>query len=151
MNCQAQATLLGAETSHAQLVSHTGGLPKLMSFMQGPEEGTWCALEEEGKRTSWIAIMQQLGFIYMKGVLLTKLLWSYLSNVAWSNTDMAWLLIAQLQRLTDVSVRVLRTSPRMSQSVQGLMEMEACMSSSSAHSSTTCRIRRKQALWSVQL
>ena len=52
-----------------------------MSFIQGPEEEMYCGWEVEGKRTSWIATSQQLGFIYIQGLLLTKLPQSYLSNI----------------------------------------------------------------------
>ena len=72
-----------------------------MSFMQGLEESSQCAVEGEGKRTSWILRATTLGFIYTLDVLLSKLSLS----VSVSSNDKALtcrsLLIAYLIVLTD--------------------------------------------------
>ena len=90
------------ETSHTQLVSHTGEYQSVCPFSKDQRKVSKCGQEEEGKRASWIAIAQQLVFIYIQGVLLTKLLWSYPSNIVGLNADAAWLLIMLSIMLTDV-------------------------------------------------
>ena len=56
------------------LVSHSGEITRLLSFIQGQkEEWSHCAQGEEGKRTSWILRATTLGFIYTLDVLLSKL------------------------------------------------------------------------------
>ena len=73
VNKSRKTTLLGVETSHALLFSHSGGDLGFASFIQGQEESSHCGRGEEGKRTSWIARATILGFIYTLNESLTKL------------------------------------------------------------------------------
>ena len=73
-------TQSGVETSHTHPVSHTGGFTKLVSFVQGPEEGSQCAQEGVGKRTSWILRVTTLELIFILVLLLTKLSTKHMSK-----------------------------------------------------------------------
>ena len=59
------------------LVSRTGVILGLVSFIQGPEEsGHSTHKGRKAERTSWILRATTLGFIYTLDVLLSKLPWS---------------------------------------------------------------------------
>ena len=84
------------------LVSRTGGILGLVSFIQGPEESDHSAHKgKKAKRTSWILRATTLGFIYTLDVLISKLSLS----VSVSSNDKVLtrrsLLIAYLIVLTD--------------------------------------------------